>query len=103
MDFKSIASAAMGGKVDMPLSAQSQGTLQELISKGAIKDKTQFAEFAAKAFMEYKMKGSNQAALTDVVKNSPMAKGASDSDIMTKLLPLMTEVFTFMGKNKMGF
>jgi hypothetical protein len=105
MDFKNIAGAALGGKAaDIPLSAQSQGTLQELITKGVFKDKAQFAEFAMKAFMEYKMKGSNPAAITDIVKGSPMGKGASDMDLKDKLLPLMTEVFTFAGKNtKMGF
>ena len=100
MDFKNIANAALGGKADMPLSAQSQGTLQELITKGVFKDKAQFAEFAMKAFMEYKMKGSNPAALTEIVKDSPMAKGANDTDIKDKLLPLMTEAFAFTGKNK---
>jgi hypothetical protein len=100
MDFKNIAGSALGGKADMPLSAQSQGTLQELITKGIFKDKSQFAAFAAKAFMEYKMKGSNPAALTEVVKGSPMATGASEADIKDKLLPLMTEAFAFTGKSK---
>jgi hypothetical protein len=100
MDFKNIASSALGGKADMPLSAQSQGTLQELITKGIFKDKAQFAGFVAKAFMEYKMKGSSPAALTEVIKDSPMAKGASDTDIKDKLLPLMTEAFAFTGKDK---
>jgi hypothetical protein len=103
MDFKNIANAALGGKADMPLSAKSQGTLQELITKGVFKDKAQFAEFAMKAFMEYKMKGSNTEALTTIVKTSPMANGASDADVKDKLLPLMTEAFAFAGKNKMGF
>jgi|AGTN01.1.fsa_nt_gi hypothetical protein len=102
MDFKSLAGAALGGKTDVPLSAQSQSTLQELIGKGVFNDKAQFVEFATKSFMEYKMKGSSPAALTDIVKGSPMGKGASDMDIKDKLLPLMTEVFTFAGKNKMG-
>ena len=69
MDFKNIASAALGGKADMPLSAKSQGTLQELITKGVFKDKAQFAEFAMKAFMEYKMKGSSPEALTEHRQN----------------------------------
>jgi hypothetical protein len=103
MDFKNIASAALGGKADMPLSAKSQSTLQELITKGVFKDKAQFAEFAMKAFMEYKMKGSNTEALTNIIKTSPMASGASDADVKDKLLPLMTEAFAFAGKNKMGF
>jgi hypothetical protein len=103
MDFKNIANAALGGKADMPLSAQSQGTLQELITKGVFKDKAQFAGFAMKAFAEYKMKGSNPAALTDVIKGSPLASDASDADIKDKLMPLMTEAFAFVGKNKLGF
>ena len=103
MDFKNIASAALGGKADMPLSAGSQATLQELIAKGVFKDKAQFVEFAMKAFMEYKMKGSNADALAGIVKSSPIASGASDADIKDKLLPLMTEAFTIAGKNKIGF
>jgi hypothetical protein len=103
MDFKNIASTALGGKADMPLSAGAQGTLQELITKGVFKDKAQFVEFAMKAFVEYKMKGSNTEALTNIVRHSPMASGASDADIKDKLLPLMTEAFAFAGKNKIGF
>lgn len=56
-----------------------------------------------KAFMEYKMKGSSPTALTKIVKGSPLAGGASDSDVKDKLLPVMTEAFAFAGKNKMGF
>jgi hypothetical protein len=103
MDFKNIVSAAQGGKAEMPLSARSQGTLQEMITKGVFKDKAQFAEFAMKAFMEYKLKGSSTEALTNVVNGSPMASGASDADVRDKLLPLMSEAFAFAGKNRSGF
>lgn len=104
MDFKSIAGAALGASGnDMPLSAQSKQTLEELISKGIFKDKSDFVQFAVKAFMQYKMKGSSPAAITDIVKESPIGAGASESDIQGKILPLLTEAFNFAGKNKMGF
>lgn len=98
MDFKSIASAALGSKTDIPLSTESQNTLQELISKGVFNDKKQFVEFAMKAFAEYKLKGSSSSALTDIIKSSPLAQGSSESDIKSKLVPMMTEVFNTINK-----
>lgn len=98
MDFKSITNMAQGAKTNIDLSAQSLRALDELIGKGVFSDKAQFMEFAMKAFMEYKMKGSSQDALNGIVQNSAAGKKAAETGVQDKLMPLMSEAMNLIGK-----
>ena len=98
MDFKSIANMAHGATTDIHLSEEAMNTLNELIAKGVFKDKTEFGEFAVKTYAEYKMKGSNPAALGDIVKNSPEGQKAQAAGVGDKLTPLMSEAMQALGK-----
>lgn len=109
MDFKSIASAALShgvGKSDIPLSSESTGMLNELIASGMFKDRSDFVQFAIKAYMQYKISGgaaqNTRSGILDIIQKTGIGKGANQSDIQDKLVPLLTEAFLAVGKNKMG-
>ena len=108
MDFKNLANAAMAaaGKPNLGLPEADLRMVDELVAKGNFKDKSDFMAFAMTVYAELRHSGSappTPQQVSQAVQNTPVAQGMDPQDVQGKLVPLLTSVFTSMGKNQMGF
>jgi hypothetical protein len=98
MSLKDLIGAFTGatGMMELPLSSQASGYLEDLIIKGIFDDKADFIDFASKAFSMYKDtcgSGSfNPDCALKVVSKFALT-GLTDSDMAGQMMPLVTEVF----------
>lgn len=107
MGILDTISGAIGGKhgmdiskIDLPLSSSEASTMNDLISKGTFKDKSDFMSFLASAYVKNnvgKAASGGQSSLEPLVVNiisaSGIAKGFSEGDIKSRLVPLMITGF----------
>jgi len=109
MDFKNLANAAMAaaGKPNLGIPDADLKIVDELVAKGNFKDKSDFMAFATTVYTELRASGASaqptQAQVSQAVQNTAVAQGMNPQDVQEKLTPLLTSVFTSMGKNQMGF
>ncbi len=91
---------AKSGNIDLPLSGDSEKMLEDLISKGVFKGKSDFLGFIVKAYMQNKMggmmsggKAPPESAIMDIITKSGIGKGYPDGDIKKMLVPLLVTAF----------
>lgn len=107
--FKSVIGGKTGmdiSSIDLPLDSTTSNALNTLIGSGVFKDKSDFMNFALKAYMQSNM-GSmmssgqqpTESSIMDVISKTGIDRGRSQSDIKMLLVPLLITAFTAIYKH----
>lgn len=107
MGILDTISEAIGGKhgvdinkIDLPLSGDEASTMNDLISKGTFKDKSDFMSFLTSAYVKNNVgkaasggPSSLEPLVTSIISASGLGRGFSEGDVKSKLVPLMITGF----------
>lgn len=89
------------GNIDLPLSDENRNTLNELISKGTFKDKSDFLHYIAHAYTKNDVgsvmsggRAPSESSIMDIITKTGLGKDFSQSDMKRLLVPLLIAGFT---------
>lgn len=95
-----LTDMAKRGNIDLPLSGDSEKMLEDMISKGIFKSRSDFLSFIVKAYMQNDigsmMSGDRsppESAIMDIIKKSGIDKGYPEGDIKKMIVPLLITAF----------